>query len=72
MANQTFRPIRAVNPHGTNPRELADAINQIIKNFPQFGYADYRSIKTFTAAHTLDADEYTILADSSATALILD
>jgi hypothetical protein len=68
VANQIFRAIRAVNPHGTNQRELADAINQIIKNFPQFGYADYRSIKTFTAAHTFDADEYTILADVSATA----
>ena len=47
---QPFIPVRSL-PSDPSPRQISDVVNQILKNFPQFGGQDYRSIKTITAAH---------------------
>lgn len=65
----TFVPVRQLHPQ-PSPRETSDTINQILKNFPQFGYADYRAITTVTANYTVLAGDWTILADASATATV--
>lgn len=69
MTAPTFVPVRQLHP-GATPRQTSDSVNQILKNFPQFGYADYRGIVTVTAAYTVLDSDYTILIDASATATV--
>lgn len=53
-----------------NPRAISDIVNQILKNFPQFGSADYRGIRTIVAGASVASTDWTILADASATATV--
>jgi hypothetical protein len=66
---QNFTPVRSL---GREPdiREIKDAVNSIIRHFPQHGAADYRAIKTCTANYSVTDGDYTILADASATTTV--
>lgn len=66
---QPFIPVRSLG-YDPNPREIAERVNQILKNFPQFGGADYRGISTPVANYSVIASDYTIFADASATATL--
>ena len=70
MATPNFTALRLLPPRA-DQREVVDAVNGILRNFPQFGAADFRGIVTKTAAYTFDAGDYTILADASATATLV-
>lgn len=66
---QPFIPVRSLRSD-PSPREIADCVNQILKNFPQFGSGDYRGIATPVANYAVIASDYTVLADASATATL--
>lgn len=67
---QPFIPVRSL-PSDPSPRQISDVVNQILKNFPQFGGQDYRSIKTITAAQQTQATDWTVLVDCSAGAVTI-
>ena len=70
MTVSNFTPVRKIPPQAST-REIVDAVNSIIQNFPQFGFRDHRGICTVTANYTVTEGDWTILADASATATLV-
>ena len=70
MTVSNFTPVRKIPPQASQ-REIVDAVNSIITNFPQFGFRDHRGITTVTANYTVTEGDWTILADASATATLV-
>lgn len=70
MTVSNFTPVRKIPPQASQ-REIVDAVNSIITNFPQFGFRDHRGICTVTANYTVTEGDWTILADASATATLV-
>ena len=66
---QNFTPVRVLGREPNN-REVRDAVNSIIRHFPQHGTADYRAIITCTANYAVLDGDYTVLADASATTTV--
>lgn len=70
MTVSNFTPVRKIPPQASQ-REIVDAVNSVITNFPQFGFRDHRGICTVTANYTVTEGDWTILADASATATLV-
>ena len=71
MTTPPLTPILSLPLSNATQRQIAERVNQIIKNFPQFGGGDYRGIATATGAYPVAPSDFTILADCSATTTVV-